>query len=101
MPCWCSSAAEPGLEWDAPPPLGAKGFGGLSALGDSPTDEVVRPPAWLDKDSQPQCQLWHHHGRGGAGWKEPGSGADGSPSLPQEGPMAVLLEWVESVLVVE
>jgi len=81
-------------EAEIPPLSGAKGFGGAAKQSVTPAEEV-RPPVWLGKDYQLQCQP-----AGGAGITK-GSWQRGHwrALSPLVGPVAAPMEWVEPVLV--
>ncbi len=80
-------------EGEIPPSPGAKGFGGAGKQSTTPADEV-KPPIWLGKDYQLQCQP-----AGGAGITK-GSWQRGHwrALSPLVGLVAAPMEWVEPVL---
>jgi hypothetical protein len=80
-------------EGEIPPAPGAKGFGGAAKQSATPADEV-RPPVWLGKDYQLQCQP------GGAPGTTRGSWQRGHwrALSPLATPVASPMEWVEPVL---
>jgi hypothetical protein len=84
-------------EGEIPPAPGAKGFGGGGKTASS-TGEGVKPPVWLGKDYQLQCQLTSTapvgQGRRDGTWQR----GHWRVLSPLADPVAAPLEWVEPLL---
>jgi hypothetical protein len=81
-------------EGEIPPAPGTKGFGSAAKQSADPADEM-RPPVWLCKDYQLQCQP-----AGGAGiTKDSWQRGHWRALSPLVGPVAAPMELVEPVLV--
>jgi hypothetical protein len=78
---------------EIPPAPGAKGFGGAAKQSATPADEV-RPPIWLGKDYQLQCQSAGGEGITKGSWQR----GHWRALSPLVGPVAAPMEWVEPVV---